>query len=221
MENLNDQKLKNILPDSIKKDSEINAISEAIDPLLNSVSKTTDAPLIYKYLDKLNGEHLDHLATIWDASVWRQNWPLEIKRNVIKTIISDKRIKGTLAAVKSAIQTIGNVSEIKEWFEMEPPGEPHTFRVTANISKFAGVLDSDLQKDLRALIDDAKPARSHYDFILSTYLQTQIKFIPFSRRLTYARVKSSKVSSVETAAKVGVFIGGKNLTLRQIVATAK
>lgn len=221
MENLNDQKLKNILPDSIKKDSEINAISEAIDPLLNSVSKTTDAPLIYKYLDKLNGEHLDHLATIWDASVWRQNWPLEIKRNVIKTIISDKRIKGTLAAVKSAIQTIGNVSEIKEWFEMEPPGEPHTFRVTANISKFAGVLDSDLQKDLRALIDDAKPARSHYDFILSTYLQTQINFIPFTRRLTYARVKSSKVSSVETAAKVGVFIGGKNLTLRQIVATAK
>ena len=177
--------------------------------------------LIYKYLDHLTGEHLDHLATIWDASVWRQNWPLEIKRNVIKTIISDKRIKGTLAAVKSAIQTIGNVSEIKEWFEMEPPGEPHTFRVTANISKFAGVLDSDLQKDLRALIDDAKPARSHYDFILSTYLQTQIKFIPFSRRLTYARVKSSKVSSVETAAKVGVFIGGKNLTLRQIVATAK
>lgn len=221
MEDLESQKLARILPDSIKKDPEIKAISEALDPLLNSVSKTTDAPLIYKYLDKLNGDHLDHLATIWDASVWRQNWPLEIKRNVIKSVIADKRKKGTLAAVKSAIQTIGNVSEIKEWFEMEPPGEPHTFRVTANLSKFAGVLDSELQKDLRALIDDAKPARSHYEFILNNRLQAGINFIPFSRRLTYTRAKSVNLSYMETAAKVGVFIGAKILTRRQIVATAK
>ena len=190
MTEIKDAKLLQILPGSIAKDGNVRACAEALDGQLQEVSANVDLPSIYMNLDSLTSERLDHLAAAWDASVWRQGWPVKIKRNVLRNVILEKRKRGTLGAVKAAIETIGSFSEIKEWWQESPKGIPHTFTVTALLGRFDGVLEKELQEDILALIDDAKPVRSHYRFILNVAYSGLLGISGLYRRLTYARVRS-------------------------------
>jgi phage tail P2-like protein len=221
MSEIKDIKLSQILPESIAKDANVKAASEAFDSKLQAVSREVDIPLIYFRLNELSSEQLDHIAYAWDASVWRESWTLEIKRNVLNNVIREKRKRGTLGAVKAAIETIGSVTEIKEWWQENPKGIPHTFKVTARLNHYAGVLDSELQEDLFALIDDAKPARSHYEFILSTRLSGKFSACGVFRKLAYARVKQGVLTNEQTEATISVNAAARPMIIRNILATAK
>lgn len=98
--------LLDLLPDSISKDSDVSAAAKALDIPLREMTGVLDLPSIYVSIDSLTSEQLDHLAYSWDASVWRDSWPLERKRSVIKNVIREKRKKGTLNAVKAALRLL-------------------------------------------------------------------------------------------------------------------
>ena len=166
MTEIKDVKLSQLIPENLVKDSNVKASADALDLPLQEVSKKVDIPSIYLRLDELTSEQLDHMAAAWDASVWRQSWPINIKRSVLNNVILEKKKRGTLGAVKKAIETIGSYTSITEWWQETPKGTPHTFKVIASLNNYDGVLESDLQEDLFGLIDDAKPVRSHYEFIL-------------------------------------------------------
>lgn len=221
MSDIQDTKLSQILPENIAKDSNVKAASEALDSKLQAVSKEVDIPLIYFRLNELSSEQLDHIAYAWDASVWRESWTLEIKRNVLNNVIREKRKRGTLGAVKAAIETIGSVTDVTEWWQENPKGVPHTFKITARINHYPGVLDSELQEDLFALIDDAKPARSHYEFILSTRLSGSFGVCGVFRKLAYARVKQGVLTSEQTDATISVISAARPIVIRNVLGTAK
>lgn len=221
MSDIQDTKLSQILPENIAKDSNVKAAAEALDSKLQAVSKEVDIPLIYFRLNKLSSEQLDHIAYAWDASVWRESWTLEIKRNVLNNVIREKRKRGTLGAVKAAIETIGSVTDVTEWWQENPKGVPHTFKITARINHYPGVLDSELQEDLFALIDDAKPARSHYEFILSTRLSGSFGVCGVFRKLAYARVKQGVLTNEQTDATISVISAARPIVIRNILGTAK
>lgn len=221
MSDIQDTKLSQILPENIAKDSNVKAAAEALDSKLQAVSKEVDIPLIYFRLNELSSEQLDHIAYAWDASVWRESWTLEIKRNVLNNVIREKRKRGTLGAVKAAIETIGSVTDVKEWWQENPKGVPHTFKITARINHYPGVLDSELQEDLFALIDDAKPARSHYEFILSTRLSGSFGVCGVFRKLAYARVKQGVLTSEQTDATISVISAARPIVIRNVLGTAK
>ena len=106
--------LLDLVPDSIKRDKSVSGAAEAIDPLLKEVTAASDLPSIYVSIDGLSSEQLDHLAYQWDASVWRDSWPIEMKRSVVKTVVTEKRKKGTVKAVRDALASIGSAATIKD-----------------------------------------------------------------------------------------------------------
>lgn len=221
MTEIKDVKLSQLIPENLVEDSNVKACADALDLPLQDVSNKVDIPSIYLRLDSLTSEQLDHMAAAWDASVWRQSWPIQIKRSVLNNVILEKRKRGTLGAVKKAIETIGSYTNITEWWQETPKGTPHTFKVIASLNNYEGVLESDLQEDLFGLIDDAKPVRSHYDFILQKRYSGEIGVIGLYRDLAYARVKGGVVTSEETSTTLDFAPGARPVVIRNILGTAE
>ena len=221
MTEIKDVKLSQLVPENLVKDSNVKASADALDPALQEVSRKVDIPSIYIRIDTLTSEQLDHMAAAWDASVWRQSWPIQIKRNVLHNVILEKRKRGTLGAVKKAIETIASFTDLTEWWQETPKGIPHTFKVIASLNNYEGVLESDLQEDLFGLINDAKPVRSHYDFILQKRYTGEIGAIGLYRKLAYARVKGVAMNSEETSVGLGVIPAVRPVIIRNIQGTAE
>lgn len=221
MTEIKDVKLSEIIPENLVKDSNVKASAEALDPSLQEVSRNVDIPSIYVRINSLTSEQLDHMAAAWDASVWRQSWPIQIKRRILNNVILEKRKRGTLGAVKKAIETIASFTSLTEWWQETPKGTPHTFKVIASLNNYEGVLESDLQEDLFGLIDDAKPVRSHYDFILQKRYSGEIGAIGLYRKLAYARVKGVAVNSEEASVGLGVIPAVRPVIIRNIQGTAE
>lgn len=221
MTEIKDVKLSEIIPENLVKDSNVKASAEALDPSLQEVSRNVDIPSIYIRINSLTSEQLDHIAAAWDASVWRQSWPIQIKRRILNNVILEKRKRGTLGAVKKAIETIASFTSLTEWWQETPKGTPHTFKVIASLNNYEGVLESDLQEDLFGLIDDAKPVRSHYDFILQKRYSGEIGAIGLYRKLAYARVKGVAVNSEEASVGLGVIPAVRPVIIRNIQGTAE
>ncbi|WP_077073652.1 phage tail protein I [Mailhella massiliensis] len=188
MKTLDDIRLSDVLPDSIARDAKVSAAATAIDPYLAAVASGRELPAIYASLSRLTGAQLDHIAKQWDVSVWRETWTDDVKRSVLSTAIIDKRKKGTVSAVKGALASISSIATIREWWQESPKGTPHTFTVYATLSDIDGSLDTETQEDLFALIDDNKPLRSHYEFVLQHMGLGQIGMVGAARPLVFAKL---------------------------------
>lgn len=102
-------------------------------------------------------ELLPYLA--WSLSVdrWDRDWPEQIKRQAIRDSWMIHRHKGTISALRRAVEPLGYIINITEWWETNDP--PGTFRLDI------GVLDNGMGEalyfELERLIADAKPASRH------------------------------------------------------------
>lgn len=162
MKSLAETKLADILPPNLYADENVAAIASVFDTQDNHLVGNLEKPAIYSRIDELTGAQLDHLAVQYDVTPWRESWTVSMKRSVIKATYMNLCKRGTVEAVKAAVSALGSAVQIVEWWQMEPKGRPHTFTVIANLGSYEGVLSSDLQNDVMALIDNAKPVRSHY-----------------------------------------------------------
>ena len=161
------QTLAENMPDSLLRSAVAAHAANAIDPELRAVSEASERPLVYAAIDRLNSLQLDHLAVQFDLAPWRDTWPVELKRRIVRQMVPQKARVGTVAAVRVALASLGSASTIREWWQKTPHGEPHTFEVIATVPEVEGQLDAQTQEDLFALIDEAKPVRSHYTFTLA------------------------------------------------------
>lgn len=215
MKDLDNISLLDIMPDSIAGDGDVKAAAAAIDKQLRAVSGATDAPAIYANLDNLTGAILDSLAVQYDVTVWRDTWADSIKRNVLKTAISDKRKKGSVYAVKNALASLGAAASISEWFEYN--GEPHTFKIYVAQSEIPGHVASEVQEDVISLVDDAKPVRSHYDLIVQQPITGGLNFCGYIRAASYSRVYTNGVMQEDAAAAMGLGAYARAQVVRRLV----
>lgn len=218
---LADVRLSDLLPDSIAQDDNVRHSAEALDKQLLDMTSAVDLPSIYVSIDRLTSTQLDHVAYGWDASVWRDSWPVSMKRSVLKNVVREKRKKGTLRAVKDAVASIGSAATIKEWWQQEPKGTPHTFEIQATLGNIEGTLDSEMQEDLFALIDGAKPVRSHYTFVLVRQLQGGMGVDGYLRPVAYSRIRSEEVVNKDIAVFAGFIVGARPIAMRSLVGLAK
>ncbi|CUX80804.1 Phage tail protein I (fragment) [Escherichia coli] len=88
---------------------------------------------------------------------WDRNWPEETKRQVIRDAWLIHRHKGTISALRRAIEPLGYLIRVSEWWEFG--GEPGTFTVEV------GTLDSgvteEMYLEMERLIADARPVSRH------------------------------------------------------------
>lgn len=100
---------------------------------------------------------LPHLAQALSVNLWDPTWTSREKRAAIDAAFFVHQHKGTVAAIRRAIKPFAHLIRIEEWFEVGT--DPHTFRLI--LSVFEEGLSYAFYNNMLALIDDAKPLRSH------------------------------------------------------------
>ena len=188
MKSLSDTKLTDLLPPNLAADEDILAMATAFDAQFSQLVGSIEQPAIYMRIDQLTSLQLDHLAVQYDVSPWRESWPEAMKRSVIRATYMTLCKRGTVEAVKTAVEALGSAVQIVEWWQEQPKGRPHTFKVVANLGAFEGVLSSDLQNDVMALIDNAKPVRAHYTLELRESLEGGVGTIGLVESSVVARI---------------------------------
>ena len=157
--------LRDIIPPSIINDPQVQAIIDALDPELQSVSQDTREALIISRIDELSEEILDLLAWQWHVDFYEPTTlTLASKRRIVKSAIKLHRLKGTRQAIEEGLRTIGVESKVIPWFEMEPKGKPYTFALDGWLMEDfrtdgSGFLDKDTMSLIRRMIDETKSVR--------------------------------------------------------------
>lgn len=104
----------------------------------------------------------------WSMSVdsWDQALTEPQQRALIRSSVPIHQRKGTAGAVRRAMAALGVAIECREWRDI-PGAAPYTFQLTAwandNHAPAGPLLDADLYRRLRRVVDEAKNERSHYE----------------------------------------------------------
>lgn len=106
----------------------------------------------------------------WTLSVdeWQTAWSEDIKRAVIRDAVQVHRKKGTPWAIKRLLASVGARADLREWWQMDPPGQAHTFEIDVYANTIPAVeedtplLGEVATQRMAALINSVKPVRSHY-----------------------------------------------------------
>lgn len=141
--------------------------------------------------DTCPAELLPWLAWAHSLDDWNAQWPEPVKRARIRTAIEVHRKKGTMGSLRRVVQSFGGALAIREWFETEPRGVPHTFALTLTIAD-AG----DGYTNTAAYVDDViaaimrtKPVRSHFTFTQGFNAIGRIGVLGYGRAFVYRRLE--------------------------------
>ena len=136
-------------------------------------------------------ELLPWLAWAWSVDEWDPAWPEEVKRRVIAAAPEVHRLKGTRAAVERALQAIGVVADIVEWWQRQPAGVPGTFSVTAwvneQLAAGGAVLTDKVQRQIDAIVRRTKPVSRAYDLLVGVLFGLHTGTAAVSRAVECAR----------------------------------
>lgn len=108
---------------------------------------------------------LPWLAWAFSVDEWDPAWSDAQKRDVIRRSVLVHRYKGTIGAVREAINALGIGAVLVEWFRQIPSGAPYTFRLQLEadqepitmpaITKLLQVVES--TKNLRSHLESVQP----------------------------------------------------------------
>ncbi|WP_392989636.1 phage tail protein I [Serratia ureilytica] len=100
---------------------------------------------------------LPYLAWALSVDRWDPAWSDATKRAAIKQSYFIHRHKGTTAALRRAVEPLGYVIRVLEWWQSnEAPG---TFRLDVGVEE-TGITE-EMYHELERLIEDAKPVSRH------------------------------------------------------------
>ena len=86
----------------------------------------TSAPFTAVQPETTPASHLGHLAWSKGLDYWNSAWTDGQKRELIRKIPANKRIRGTRAAIDNALQAFLGEMTLTEWWEQSPEGTPGT-----------------------------------------------------------------------------------------------
>ncbi|OLA79633.1 MAG: phage tail protein I [Azospirillum sp. 47_25] len=139
--------------------------SKLLRDLEKTGSRLSFLEILNRYLrnpEKCPEHLLPWLGWALSVDVWNETWAESIRRNVIKASISVHRHKGTLGALKRALEAFEfDHVTIEEWFDYG--GNPYTFRVFIEVVT-EGFDINDLT-EVQAVINQTKNVRSHLEML--------------------------------------------------------
>ena len=174
-------------PPALKKDEKMLALGRLVAEELHISAWEAEKNIIYADIDSLTETWLDVLAYDLHVDWYDYDYPIEIKRKIIKNSIMVHQKLGTKYAVETVLQDVYRTAKVVEWFEYG--GRPYTFKVTVNIGN--GGLDEDTSREIVEKMQFYKNLRSHCDgisYILSVEKAT-VKAAALHRVGTTLKVK--------------------------------
>lgn len=105
------------LPDVLREDDNMRALATSIAKILALRPDEIDRLRIYPNIDNQPEEVLDILAYDFKVDWYDYNYPIEVKRDIIKNNVRVRKKIGTPYAVETALRSLHPFTEIQEWFE--------------------------------------------------------------------------------------------------------
>lgn len=99
-----------------------------------ATARLADVPVRIREMwnpDTCPAAQLPWLAWALSVDVWNADWTDAQKRGAIKASFGVHQRKGTAGAVINALQALGFGTQVIEWFQKAPAGDPYTFEVNA------------------------------------------------------------------------------------------
>lgn len=107
--------------------------------------------------EKCPAKFLPYLAWAFSVDRWDETWSEVTKRQAVIDAFWIHQRKGTVAAVKRVIESLGYSMKIAEWWEVADPAG--TFRLTVDLNDI-GITEA-MITELERVIGDAKPVSRH------------------------------------------------------------
>ena len=130
--------------------------------MAETIARMSDVPVLVRESwnpDTCPAELLPWLAWAFSIDEWQQGWTEEEQRGVIRNALFIHKHKGTLAALKRAVEPLGYIIHIIEWFDDSPVGIPFTFRLEVGVTNKP--LEEATYAQIETLIETYKNVRSH------------------------------------------------------------
>ncbi|VAO23329.1 tail protein I [Klebsiella pneumoniae] len=100
---------------------------------------------------------LPYLAWAFSVDRWEETWSETEKRQAVSDAFWIHQRKGTVAAVRRVIETLGYSMTLQEWWEVADPAG--TFRLEIDLNDIG--ITEPMIKELERIIGDAKPVSRH------------------------------------------------------------
>lgn len=108
---------------------------------------------------------LPYLAQAWSVDEWDPAWSEAAKRQAIHDSIWIHQHKGTIGALRRAVEQLGLGARVVRWFERSPRGAPYTFRLYVGLDQVTEWREA-LARRLYRVAIRAKALRSYLDLIV-------------------------------------------------------
>lgn len=145
--------------------------------------------------DEIRLDMLPWLA--WGLSIdsWKSYWPEHVQRARVRAAIDIQRRKGTAESVRAVVASFGGAVEIREWWQMQPRGLPHTFELLLTISgQPDGSNSAQFVADIIGEVDRTKPVRSHFTFTQGLQATQEMGVTAGVRIATYRRLELTAIN---------------------------
>lgn len=104
-------------------------------------------------------QFLSFIAYQNSVDYWDENWQESLKREVIQESKKQHKLKGTVAAIRRALEPFGYEVKIIEWFQAQPNLAPGTFHLELDL--IGKELNEEVYNEVNRLVSDAKAASRH------------------------------------------------------------
>ncbi len=151
-----------LLPEPLRS-REAEALAYAVGRQVERLLAWADGVPFYACLASAPEAVLDHLAVELRAPAYRDTFPLEVKRALIRDALLAYAKMGTPAAVERLIRIVFGNGQVTEWYEYG--GKPHHFRVCVGE---AGQVSIRNLTEFQQLLDSVKRLSSWLDLIFVT-----------------------------------------------------
>ncbi len=132
---------------------------------------------------------LPYLAWALSIDAWSSSWPLAVRRERVRQALAIQRSKGTVDSVRTVVASFGGAIALREWWETDPPGEPHTFELVLTLTGEEGAEATAAFVDaVIAEVARTKPVRSHFSFTQGVSAAGGIAVAAAARPTIYARL---------------------------------
>lgn len=133
---------------------------------------------------------LPWLAYALSIDTWDPNWSEAIKRSIVATAIDIQRRKGTSESVRRMVAAFGGSIALREWWQLDPPGTPHTFELVLTLNGQGG--QPATEAFVNQVIDEVartKPVRSHFDFTQGVSAEAGLGIAAAARAAVFVRLQ--------------------------------
>ena len=186
---LNNIDLLDLQTSYMKQDPTTIAMCKVLNPIFRDLSQESKLAFIYGRIDELDDKTLDELAWQFHVDFYSVDFPINVKRNLIKNSKIIHRLKVTPTGVEHLLSSIFGSSKLVEWFEYD--GKPFMFKVKVDVENNINLLLDKFEES----INSVKNTRSHLEKIeiytvskstayigLTTLCGEEVKVFPWQPR---------------------------------------